>query len=195
MRYAGEGGGFKFEGAIAYTEVSDAPSDFADVDHSTVVGSASILHEASGLNATLAAGQREFDATAFDADGIARTPGDAHFIYAKLGWIASGITALGPTAFYGEYGRFEDFLTVTGDPALVASLDAGGGTAVRISGSERDVWGLGVVQHIEAAEMQVYFGYRHHDADITLRDAGGAAVLAAGLESFDTVIGGAKIAF
>ena len=195
LRYAGQSGGWRFEAAVAYTEVTDAPSDFADVDHSTLVGSASLLHEPSGLNATIAAGERQFDALAEDADGVARTPADARFIYVKLGWIVSGLTSLGPTAFYGEYGRFRDFLTVTADPDLVASLEAGAGTAARISGSERDVWGFGVVQHIERAEMQLYIGYRHHDGDLDLRDNAGAVVPTRGLESFDTVIGGAVIAF
>lgn len=188
LRYSGEGGGFQYEGVIAYTEVTDAPSDFADVDHSTVVGSASILHQKSGLNATIAAGHRQFDATALDNDGVLRTPEDAKFIYAKLGWIANGITSLGPTAFYGEYGRYENFLTVTDDDTIATSLGVGAGEI--ITGSERDVWGLGVVQHIDAAAMQIYLAYRHHEADIDLSVAGAADV-----DSFDTVVTGAKIAF
>lgn len=194
LRYSGEGGGFKYEGVIAYTEVTDAPSDFADVDHSTVVGSASILHAPTGLNATIAAGQRQFDATALDNDGVLRTPEDATFIYVKLGWIGKCITSLGPTAFYGEYGRFKNYLTVTDDPDLIDSLGGNGLAGDRINSTDRDVWGLGVVQHIEAAEMQVYLGYRHNEADIDLVDGGGA-ITSSGLESFDTVVTGAKISF
>jgi hypothetical protein len=57
------------------------------------------------------------------------------------------------------------------------------------------VWGLGVVQHIDNAEMQVYLGYRHHTADFDILDAGGARVNAGNIDAFDTVIAGSKIAF
>lgn len=79
--------------------------------------------------------------------------------------------------------------------AIVASLDGSGGLADRIGGSERDVWGLGVVQHIEAAAMQVYLGYRHHTAEFELLTSGGVDVPAAGIDDFDTLVTGAKIAF
>lgn len=195
LRYAGEGGGFQVEGVIAYSEVTDAPSDFADVANSVVVGSFSILHEPSGLNVTMAAGSRMFDAAALDADGRFRTPAEQTFVYAKLGWIASQLSALGPTAFYGEYGWFRDFVSVVDDVAVVDSVSAVAGSAARIKGSEAEVWGAGVVQNIEAAEMQLYLGYRHHEVGFDVVDGAGAAVGAASLEDFDTVLTGAKISF
>ncbi len=202
IRYSGEGGGFKFEAVVAYTEVTDAPSDFADVDQSTVVGSAALLHEPSGLNALIAAGHREFDATVADGDGVLRTPDDVKFVYSKLGWLAQ-LNGLGPTAFYGEYGWFDNFVTSGLDADGVSSLSftavanvcAGAGNACRVTDSELEVWGFGVVQHIEAAEMQVFIGYRHHTADFTLVDNAGAGVAGAGIEDFDTIIAGSKIAF
>lgn len=89
LRHSGEGGGFKYEGVIAYTKVTDAPSDVAGVDQSTVVGSASMIHESTGFNATVAAGYRTFDATALDANGVERTPADAKFVYAKIAGLQS----------------------------------------------------------------------------------------------------------
>jgi predicted porin len=202
-KYEGEGGGFKIAASIAYTEVTDENGldGGGDLPNSTVVGSIAILHEPSGLNALIAAGNRSFDAAVVDADGALRTPGDASFVYAKLGWLAK-LNGLGPTAFYGEWGRFQDYVSAGIDPAGVASLAVGGvqscalaGVACRITGNEAEVWGLGVVQHIEAAEMQIYLGYRHHEADFDLVDGAGAAVGASGTESFDTIVMGSKIAF
>jgi hypothetical protein len=199
LRYAGEGGGFTFEGAIAYTELTDGTDEVIGntlgLDQNTLVGSFSVLHNATGLNFTFSAGNREWQSAALDSDGVTRTPDDTSFIYTKLGWIAK-LTPLGPTAFYGEYGWFKDFITVidpTGDLAgLPAELNP---TAARITGNEADVWGLGVVQHIEAAEMQVYLGYRHHTVEFDLVDGAGAAVASQGVEDFDTLIAGSKIAF
>jgi len=198
LRYSGEGGGFTYEGAIAYTELSDGNNpvigNALGLDQNTLVGSASIIHTASGLNATFAAGLREWQSSVTDLDGATRTPEDTKFVYAKLGWLAKGLTALGPTAFYGEYGWFKDFISATDDAGLLASLDATG-TASRIAGNTAEVWGLGVVQHIEAAEMQLYLGYRHHTAEFDLVDGTGARAPALGVEDFDTLVSGAKIAF
>ena len=51
---------------------------------------------------------------------------------------------LGKTTAYGEWNRFEL------DP------NGGGGGAV-------DMWGLGMVQAIDAAAMDLYIGYRNYD--------------------------------
>jgi hypothetical protein len=194
LRYATEGRGFKFEGVIAYTEVTDQASVVGtDPNSSTLVGSFSVLHEPTGLNVTFAAGHREWDGTLTDADGVDRTPADTEYIYGKLGWLAK-LTHLGPTAFYGEYGWFKDFVTVVEDPGIVDSLE-GAANADRITGNEAEVWGFGVVQHIESAEMQVYIGYRHHTAEFDLVDNLGNAVAGESIEDFDTVIAGSKIAF
>ncbi|MEZ5899437.1 MAG: porin [Hyphomicrobiaceae bacterium] len=193
LRYDGEGGGFKLTAAIAYTHVTDAPSEYADINQSTLVGSAAVLHEATGLNALISFGVREFDQSVVDADGAVRTPEDAKFIYTKLGWLTT-LNQLGPTGFYGEYGWFKDYVSAGADPTLVTELDASG-TAVRIGGNTAQVWGAGVVQQVEAAEMQLYLGYRLHEADFDLLDAAGQGVAARGVDHFHTVIVGSKIAF
>ena len=195
-RYEGSFNGIKLAGAIAYTHSTDGNGldGSGDADHRTLVGSFAVLHEPTGLNALVAAGNRSFDDAVDDQGlGTLRKPKDAHFIYAKLGWLAK-LTSLGPTAFYGEYGRFSNFISATEDFDVFA--DAGGGAgAVRIAGNTAQVWGLGVVQHIEAAEMQVYIGYRHHSFDFDLVDAGGADVAGEPIEDFQSVVVGSKISF
>ncbi|MGL4395119.1 MAG: hypothetical protein ACRCS9_01135, partial [Hyphomicrobium sp.] len=193
LRYDGEGGGFKLAAAIAYTEVTDTDGQFADINHSTLVGSAAVLHEATGLNALVSFGVRAFDQTALDADGVARTPEDAKFVYAKLGWLAK-LNGFGPTAFYGEYGWFKDFVSVTDDAGVVAALDTTG-AATRIAGNTAEVWGAGVVQHIEAAEMQIYLGYRLHQAEFDLATGAGTTAASRSIDDFHTVVVGSKIAF
>lgn len=195
LKYEGEGGGFQLAASIAYTEVTDNDGEFADVDQSTVVGSVAVLHEPSGLNALVAAGSRDFDEAVLDTDGAVRTADDARFIYGKVGWLAK-LSALGPTGFYGEYGRFNDFVTALDDSggegaAVLASFGVGGAT--RISGNSVDVWGFGVVQHIEAAEMQIYAGYRLHEAEFDVETGGGT--VSTEVDDFHTVVVGSKIAF
>lgn len=198
--YEGQVGSFEMAGAIAYTESTDENGAFGDPgepDYNIVVGSFAIRHQPSGLNALIAAGQQSFDNPVVDADGIVRNVDDPRYIYAKLGWIANFFT-LGHTAFYGEYGLFENFVSAGdygGPGGLVAELDASGGNAVRITGNEADVWGLGVVQRIEAADMDIYIGYRHHTAEFDLVDAAGNSVAAVGIDDFDTVIVGSNINF
>lgn len=195
LRYSGERHGFKLGGAIGYTEVTDGFNEVVGnpngLNQSTVLGSFSILHEKSGLNFTLAAGNRQWHGLADDADGVARTPPDTKYIYTKLGWLAD-LNRLGHTGFYCEYGWFHNYLTAVNDPDIVASL--GAPTGSRIAADTAQVWGLGVVQHIDAAEMQVYLGYRHHTADFDIVDSGGAKI-DAGIKDFETVIAGSKIAF
>ena len=192
--YEGKLEQFALSAAIAYTQSTDENGQFGDDDHSTIVGSIAILHEPTGLNALVSAAQRSFDETLEDADGVFRTPKDQKFIYAKAGWLAN-LNSLGPTGLYGEYGLFEDFLTAGADTAAVLSIDGSGGLATRIVGNEARVWGFGFVQHIEAASIQIYLGYRHHEAEFDLVDAAGNSVAQARLDGFDTVIVGSDISF
>lgn len=108
-RYEGSFSAIKVAGSIAYTRSRDENGldGGGDLAHATSVRSAAVLHEPSGLNALVAAGSRSFDTAVTDFDGADRRPADAHFVYAKLGWLAD-LVGLGPTAFYGEYGRFRD---------------------------------------------------------------------------------------
>lgn len=197
LRYGGEDAGFHLDGAIAYTEVSDGGNSVIGnalgLDQSTLVGSVSVLHHATGLNLTFAAGKRTWDEAILDLDGATRRPEDTCFVYTKLGWIARH-SHLGPTAFYGEYGWFHDFVSATDNPDFLAALDASG-DATRIAGNEAEVWGAGVVQHIKSAEMQIYLGYRHHSAHFELGDSAGGNIAAKGVDGFDTLIAGTKVAF
>lgn len=192
LTYAGDFNSIAIEAAIGYTQSTDSNGvdGGGDDDFDILMGSASILHKPSGLSATIAAGQKNYDTAYLDGDGVIRTPDDAKYIYGKLGWQTGNITKLGTTAFYGEYGRFEDFAS----SQFAGVANQFNGAAVRITGNEAEVWGVGVVQHIEAAAMQLYLGYRHHSVDIDLLDAAGDRVND-NVEDFQTFVAGGIITF
>ncbi len=63
------------------------------------------------------------------------------------------------TVLYGEYARVDD--------GLAGSIIKGHGYYDLITGSEATVWGLGVVQHIDAAAMELFLAYRRYSAEVT----------------------------
>jgi hypothetical protein len=56
-----------------------------------------------------------------------------------------------------------------------------------IKGDELKIWGLGLVQNIDAAATELYVSYRHFDA----KDP----AVPAGLKDIDIVITGARVKF
>lgn len=175
LRYAGEFGGFKLAGGIAYQEVSDATRN---IGLNSIVGddsgdelglSVSILHDPTGLFATFAYGEAErFNGEEYD------------------GWhIQAGIqrkwVPLGKTTLYGEY--YEGSFGLPGGTGTVDGID--------VVGSDVDVWGATAIQSIDAAALDLYISYRNYEAD--LYDVSGASI--AGVDGFQTVFGGAKISF
>lgn len=180
LNYAKALGDFEIAAAIAYTENNDGENGGAKADQETVAGSFSVLHDPTGLNFTFAAGTRDFN----------NEPrrDEATFYYIK-GGLYRQFNSLGKTAFYGEFGQFDDMFFTDNASALT-------GTATdMVTGSDAKVYGLGMVQYIDAAAMQVYIGYRHYEVDFEVVDVNGAAVASAGVEDFDTLMVGGRIEF
>ena len=84
---------------------------------------------------------------------------------------------------YGEYARVEDGVAVHHELRGGRLCDLGGMELT----SEATVWGLGVVQHIDAAAMEVFLSYRNYSGEVmqTATRGRGHAV----------VMGGARIRF
>jgi len=80
--------------------------------------------------------------------------------------IAKNWFGMGNTALYGEYAKGTD---LQGTFSNSISLQDANAT------NEYTMWGLGIVQNIDAASMELYVGYRRHSLD---RDAAG--LIAAG---------------
>jgi hypothetical protein len=108
------------------------------------------------------------------------------------GGIKRNFTGLGFTSFYGEYLHSEGF----------GELGSGFAATTTIASSEASFWGLGVVQKIDAAAMDLYLSYRHHEVDVSQCTTAGntaatcrATAAKVDLKDFDTLVMGARIQF
>ena len=117
-------------------------------------------------------------------------------------WLAAGLRknwfGIGTTAIYAEYGKGDDVLTGT-------FFDTNTAAAVqRIASNDNWLWGVGIVQNVDAIATEFFAGYRHHEVNISTEQCAapvGAVSVCGGpltkqnLESLDTLFVGAKIRF
>lgn len=161
LRYAGEFSGFKLAAGAGWRHDEDFTLDVLDVtsvtigsgDVETILLSGSVMHATSGLFLS-----------AYWADQDWKDVGAG--VTLKAWHIQGGVenkflTPAGKTTLYGEYGEFS--------LETVGTVDA-------------PFYGLGVIQNVEAAALDLWIGYRHYDEELI-----GDAV--------DTVSAGAKIKF
>jgi hypothetical protein len=174
LRYAGEFGGFRLAAAVAYAKNVGGLGDNEDnvlastfafgKDIEQVKGSASLLHVATGLFI-----QGTYLTQDNDTGGV-----DDTVLWQLQGGIAKNWTGLGNTVLYGEYANVSD--------------------AFGFVNSDVDIWGLGIVQHLDAAAMELFLSYRRFDGSAD-------AIVQAGFQrgevdaEFDAVFGGARIRF
>jgi hypothetical protein len=188
LRYAGEAGGLRFAAAIGYihnsTGLGDVTEEFnaAGIAQpgtapkpSQVKGSASVLHVATGLYLTGAYVNQDNDAPIAGLD-------DNTTLWYVQGGVSKNWTGLGNTVIYGEYARVED-----------ARVDLGTlfNGAVTFEATNTDMWGLGIVQHVDAAAMELFLSYRKFSADLNNATVNGSSSFG----DFDVVMGGARIKF
>jgi hypothetical protein len=122
----------------------------------------------------------------------------------NLWWVDAGIqknwTGWGNTTFYGEYGRVDDGITglVVSGATAAGALAGLGGQGVIVD-SDMSWWGLGAVQTIDAAAMDLYIGYRRYSADAFFGNSvtlGLPAVqIPGGMEDIWYIQAGARIQF
>jgi hypothetical protein len=186
LRYAAEWHGIRVAAAIAYTsnhggtdEVTpDIPYAYGP-EPTKWQGSASMMHMASGLYLTGAFVNQDNDSS--------HRP-DTRLWYVQ-GGVARNWTGLGNTVLYGEYARVDDGLA-----GQLVKICTHCYTDL-ISSSEASVWGLGVVQHIDAAAMELFLAYRRYSAEITSPTEKGEFYGTLSLDDFDVVMSGARIRF
>ena len=173
LRYAGEFSGFRLAAAIAYAKNVGGFGEHSDNvlgvppplgrEIEQIKGSASLLHTATGLF----------------IQGSYLTQ-DNDFVNSKdttlwqvQGGIAKNWTGLGNTVLYGEFANVSD--------------------AFSLINSDVDIWGIGIVQHIDAAAMELFLSYRNYSGTGAVPVlVGPAAPVDAEL---DMVFGGARIRF
>lgn len=157
LRYAGEFGQFRVRAGIGYHDgkildtdnVTAILGENAVPDHEEVVGSFSILHQPTGLFFTAAAGSRDWEHL---PNSNFQILGDKYY-YLKAGLVQKW-NSLGDTAIYGEYYKISDVGLEFGNAAVDARYN-----------EEAEAFGFGIVQHVDAAAMELYLAYRHYRAD------------------------------
>ncbi len=170
-------------------------------------GSASVLHEPTGLFLSGAYLHREFSGGNLGTQTFACfSSGDAQQLRATTGigcssrpdfdyyHLSAGIKIdpfrLGYTSFYGEYARSEDAI----NGLNVSAGSAVGGDIDYVTSSTMQIWGVGVVQHISAAQMYLFLSYRNLSADVKGFESNGTRITAP-LEDADVVMAGSRIRF
>jgi hypothetical protein len=194
LRYAGEFSGFRVAAGIGYQEqdVGQLDGAFAlsagpntpiqntsqatrDRSENEWSASLALMHVASGLFAQGHYAESEF------FNGADATS------WMIQGGITKNWFGMGNTSFYGEYGRGEDF-----SKAAVAG-----------SSSEISFIGLGVVQQIDAAAMEVFLGWRRFSgersgtlpAEVLVGGVSTQLTTNGDYEDIDLIHGGARIRF
>ena len=129
-----------------------------------------------------------------DVGGLA--PYDAGFVDNDFWYIQGGLRRrmhpLGHTVFYVEYEQFQNEALFTGP------INSGGGGSTCSAFfaecvAETDMWGLGVVQEIDAAAMSMWLSYRNLEADVS--DVAGGNTGSVPTQDFQYLKGGALINF
>lgn len=211
LRYAGEWHGFRVAAGAGYRNYQDREPDvlvfgppdreLEDTERHHWMASGSVMHVASGLFLSGAYTNYEFDG--FNANEvIGGDPANGNRPDIPLWWIGGGIeknwTGWGDTTFYGEYGRFRDgtagLFADVAFPGLGPLGDGAFAPDTLVVDSEVTWWGVGAVQTIDAAAMELYIAYRQYTADAAI-DGGRANQIPGGLEDIWFIQSGARIKF
>ena len=180
-RYSGEFNGVRIAARLGYSVFSEFNGAVGALFCTTqceksieqLAGSLSIRHMPTGLFFTGAAGTRDVK----DSDAVGSY--DANFYYLSAG-IARNFTGLGDTVIYGEYSVWEGNAQET--------------LGVAFSGTSLDHWGVGIVQHVDAAAMEFWLAYKNHSI------SGAPAGIVNGIdwrdaEDIHVIIAGTRIRF
>ena len=152
LRYAGEFNGVRIAAGVGYRKQEDNNAgEDFTNDSKTYLGSASVMHTPTGLFVSGGYAKKKFDNPSPEAD--------------RYGWwVMAGIEknffGPGATTLYGEYSKVD--------------YD-------RAEEDKGHFWGLGVVQKIDAAALDLYLQYRHYKVDhVDVDDTDDANVVTAG---------------
>jgi len=187
LRYAGEFSGVRVAASIGYersvaNEDDSGSSLTVNDDYRSWGGALSLMHVPTGL---FIQGEVISATKAVQDSAGGHGPDKSANRWHVQGGIAQNWFGIGITSLYGEYGKHNDFNTLNSWTSAGASSFAGQ------TSDEMRIWGIGVVQNIDAAAMQLYLGYRNY----AFGDNSTATIAAGGLNSIDVVAAGARIRF
>ncbi len=213
-RYAGEWSGIKVAAAAAYNEWSDGNGALGQPGTVLVLLAPPVAVNISGSNALSGTYPNPGSAQYFQAGLYLEHTATGLWILGNYGhldddfsdlpetetwYVKAGLrerwSHLGHTIVYGEYLQNDDGNNINfcgvGDPGCNA-----------VYNSELQVWGVGIVQEIDAAAMSLWLTYRHLEFDdngcssaAVACTAAVAANRATGFEDFQYVKFGALINF
>jgi predicted porin len=207
LRFAKEIGDFEIEAGIAYSENTDNNDDSAthgcpvrsaatsDSKCQMLGGSISIMHTKSGIYGNFAAGEMWDDlasAGGGTSGGVTLQSGlkDTYTFWAAEAGIQQKWNHLGKTTLFGQYYSYDGGAITQ---SVHTSLENVAGAAL-IASSGVDMWGLGVMQKIDAADMKLYALYRNYEFDMTVTN-GATVAPSVPLEDFQVLMTGAAINF
>lgn len=209
LKWSGEIGAFKIAAGLAYGEnsnehstsssamnfgcpIDDVPANAIsgndDAKCTQFGGSVSVMHEPTGIYVNAAAGELQDDLIKRAGSPFAGTNADdKSSFWAVEAGIEKKWIPLGKTTLFGQYYDYEGGANET-------SVNFGAGNPTgRVFASGVEMYGIGVVQSIDAAAMHLYAYYRHYEADLTLLNGGTTQKV--DLDDLDVVMGGALIKF
>jgi Gram-negative porin len=151
VRYQTQSGPLRVAGGVGYM-------DDGELGYRDVKGSASLLHDPTGLYLSVAGGLRDDDNSVLSANGL------AHFHYIQAGiskqWLPHGKTTL-----YADYGLYKNFNV---GQLLRADLVNPGQFAIWGTLAETQVqrWGFGAEQAIDKMGVLLYAQAHHYQARV-----------------------------
>ncbi len=209
LRYTGEGAGFKYTAGIGYGVVLDASQTStvcataagvggSDTRCENLGGSISITHEPTGIFVNAATGLKTDQLLNGTVSFAGTGADDEQTFWAIQAGLEKKFNAFGKTTIYGEYYDYQGGANGRRTIGAADAINPLGATAA-IWSSGVEMFGAGVIQGFDNAALQIYFSYRHYEADLALRGlAGGVAtgvIADAALEDLDIVMTGAIIKF
>ena len=185
---------WKFKAGIGYYHAASVKAGSTEQFNDQVIGgSVALLHIPTGLNFSYnTAGMSHGDACAERGVLSGKCRGNDVF-HNFRGGVVREFNSLGKTAFYGEHYRSTTRNNLS-DADTITALAITPTATTELQSTQSRVWGLGVTQYIDKAEMQIYAGYRHHTLSVSLADAAGP-VADKGLKPFDLFFTGLRIEF
>ena len=218
LRYAGEFNGIRIAAGIGYHEDTKFNATFQQFDQNGALcsnfcnasvtdlkGSASILHVSSGLFVTFAAGQRELEGTRQPATGGVvggRYTGPDLTMWWLAGGVSRNFFGPGKTVLFAEYGEHDGGLAQAA--FLAPALDAANGHCTVVNGANTaggtncdstvTSWGIGLLQNIDAAAMEIFLVYKNYSLDSN-GFVGTSSTLNDNVADMQSVILGTRIQF
>lgn len=162
-----------------------------------LAGSLSVMHKSTGLYAYFGGHRDDFKSPSGTPGPVTnRTSLDTGTHW----YIQSGIKRrflapnLGATTVYGQYQQWNDFQVGASGTALATTAGIAG-VPTEITDSKVKGWGVGIIQDIEMAAMQIWTSFQHYDPDADVIQAAGVPSNSARLEDLWFLQFGGKIKF